>query len=67
MRLESPELLMWKAATLYHAGKPCGVEATAAKYLAAEASDELSLRAAARTAGSASQGVPSLDTHPGGS
>jgi acyl-CoA dehydrogenase len=36
MRLQSAELLMWKAASLYDAGKPCGVEATAAKYLAAE-------------------------------
>jgi acyl-CoA dehydrogenase len=32
MRLQSAELLMWKAASLYDAGKPCGVEATAAKY-----------------------------------
>jgi acyl-CoA dehydrogenase len=40
MRLQSAELLMWKAAALYDAGKPCGVEATAAKYLAAEAAWE---------------------------
>jgi acyl-CoA dehydrogenase len=37
MRLQSAELLMWKAAALYDAGKPCGVEANAAKYLAGEA------------------------------
>jgi acyl-CoA dehydrogenase len=29
--------MMLKAAALYDAGKPCGVEANAAKYLAAEA------------------------------
>ena len=45
MRLQAAELLMWKAAALYDAGKPCGVEATAAKYLAAEASFETALRA----------------------
>jgi acyl-CoA dehydrogenase len=45
MRLQSAELLMWKAAALYDSGKPCGVEATAAKYLAAEAGFETALRA----------------------
>jgi acyl-CoA dehydrogenase len=45
MRLQAAELLMWKAAALYDAGKPCGVEATAAKYLAAEAGFETALRA----------------------
>ena len=45
MRLQAAELLMWKAAALYDAGKPCGIEATAAKYLAAEASFETALRA----------------------
>jgi acyl-CoA dehydrogenase len=45
MRLQSAELLMWKAASLYDAGQPCGVEATAAKYLAAEAGHETALRA----------------------
>jgi acyl-CoA dehydrogenase len=45
MRLQSAELLMWKAAALYDVGKPCGVEATAAKYLAAEAGYETALRA----------------------
>jgi len=45
MRLQAAEQLMWKAAWLYDAGLPCGVEATAAKYLAAEASFETSTRA----------------------
>ncbi len=45
VRLEAAELLMWKAAALYDAGEPCGIEATAAKYLAAEASFETALRA----------------------
>ena len=35
--LEAANLMMLKAAALYDAGKPCGVEANAAKYLAAEA------------------------------
>ena len=35
-RLQAAQLLALKAATLYDAGKPCGVEANAAKYLAAE-------------------------------
>jgi acyl-CoA dehydrogenase len=35
--LEAANLMMLKAATLYDTGKPCGVEANAAKYLAAEA------------------------------
>src|SRR5262249_35424668 len=37
MELEAANLMMLKAAGLYDAGKPCGVEANAAKYLAAEA------------------------------
>ncbi len=45
MRLQAAELMMWKAASLYDAGQPCGVEATAAKYLAAEAAFETSTRA----------------------
>ena len=32
--------MMLKAATLYDAGEPCGVEANAAKYLAAEAAHD---------------------------
>ena len=34
--LEAANLMMLNAASLYDAGKPCGVEANAAKYLAAE-------------------------------
>jgi acyl-CoA dehydrogenase len=45
MKLQAAELMMWKAASLYDAGKPCGVEATAAKYLAAEAAFETAQRA----------------------
>lgn len=37
MQLEAAELMAMKAATLYDAGAPCGIEANAAKYLAAEA------------------------------
>jgi acyl-CoA dehydrogenase len=40
MQLEAAELMMLKAAALYDAGEPCGVEANAAKYLAAEAAHE---------------------------
>ena len=35
--LEAAGLMAFKAATLYDAGKPCGAEANAAKYLAGEA------------------------------
>lgn len=38
--LEAADLMMLKAATLYDAGEPCGVEANAAKYLAAEAAHD---------------------------
>ncbi len=37
MELEAANLMMLKAAALYDAGEPCGIEANAAKYLAAEA------------------------------
>jgi acyl-CoA dehydrogenase len=37
VELEAAELLMFKAASLYDAGKPCGAEANAAKYFAGEA------------------------------
>ena len=37
MELEAAQLMVQKAASLYDAGKPCGAEANAAKYLAAEA------------------------------
>ena len=37
MGLEAANLMVMKAAALYDAGKPCGAEANAAKYLAGEA------------------------------
>jgi acyl-CoA dehydrogenase len=37
MALEAASLMAFKAAWLYDSGKPCGVEANAAKYLAGEA------------------------------
>jgi acyl-CoA dehydrogenase len=37
MDLEAANLMLYKAATLYDSGVPCGAEANAAKYLAAEA------------------------------
>jgi acyl-CoA dehydrogenase len=37
MELEAANLMMLKAAALYDAGEPCGIEANAAKYLAGEA------------------------------
>ena len=37
VELEAAELLVYKAATLYDAGKPCGATANAAKYFAGEA------------------------------
>jgi acyl-CoA dehydrogenase len=37
MELEAANLMVFKAAGLYDAGKPCGAEANAAKYLAGEA------------------------------
>jgi acyl-CoA dehydrogenase len=37
MALEAANLMVHKAAWLYDAGKPCGIEANAAKYLAGEA------------------------------
>lgn len=37
MELEAASLMVFKAAALYDEGKPCGAEANAAKYLAAEA------------------------------
>ncbi|MDW8469821.1 MAG: acyl-CoA dehydrogenase family protein [Burkholderiales bacterium] len=37
MALEAANLMVFKAAWLYDRGKPCGAEANAAKYLAAEA------------------------------
>ncbi len=40
MQLEAADLMTFKAASLYDAGKPCGAEANAAKYLAAEAASQ---------------------------
>jgi acyl-CoA dehydrogenase len=40
MQLEAASLMVYKAASLYDAGKPCGAEANSAKYLAAEAAFE---------------------------
>jgi acyl-CoA dehydrogenase len=40
MALEAANLMMLKAARLYDAGEPCGIEANAAKYLGAEAGFE---------------------------
>ena len=37
MGLEAANLMAFKAASLYDAGLPCGVEANATKYLAGEA------------------------------
>jgi acyl-CoA dehydrogenase len=37
MELEAANLMVFKAATLYDRGEPCGAEANAAKYLAGEA------------------------------
>jgi acyl-CoA dehydrogenase len=37
MELEAANLMVFKGATLYDRGEPCGAEANAAKYLAAEA------------------------------
>jgi acyl-CoA dehydrogenase len=37
MELEAADLMVFKAAALYDASKPCGLEANAAKYLAGEA------------------------------
>ncbi|WP_447778882.1 acyl-CoA dehydrogenase family protein [Variovorax boronicumulans] len=38
--LEAADLMMLKAATLYDTNEPCGIEANAAKYLAAEAAHD---------------------------
>ena len=40
MNLEAANLMVFKAASLYDAGEPCGIEANAAKYLAGEAGFE---------------------------
>jgi acyl-CoA dehydrogenase len=45
MALEAADLMVWRAASLYDSGKPCGAEANAAKYLAADAAYEACDRA----------------------
>ena len=40
MNLEAANLMVFKAASLYDRGEPCGIEANAAKYLAGEAGFE---------------------------
>ncbi len=40
MNLEAANLMVFKAATLYDKGEPCGIEANSAKYLAGEAGFE---------------------------
>jgi len=40
VNLEAADLMVFKAATLYDANEPCGIEANAAKYLAAEAAHD---------------------------
>lgn len=45
MRLQAADLMTFKAAALYDAGRPCGLEANAAKYLAAQASYDAAFRA----------------------
>lgn len=37
MQLEAADLMIWRAASLYDSGRPCGAEANAAKFLAADA------------------------------
>jgi acyl-CoA dehydrogenase len=37
MQLQAADLMVFHAASLYDAGKPCGIEANSAKYLAGEA------------------------------
>ena len=50
-RLQAARLLCLNAATLYDAGKPCGVEANAAKFLAAETGMEVCKQAIATHGG----------------
>ncbi|MDO8705918.1 MAG: acyl-CoA dehydrogenase family protein, partial [Sulfuricaulis sp.] len=45
MRLQAAETMMYKAASLYDAGKPCGLEANTAKYLGGDAYFEAAARA----------------------
>ncbi|MBR9909281.1 MAG: acyl-CoA/acyl-ACP dehydrogenase [Gammaproteobacteria bacterium] len=45
IRLQAAETMMFKAASLYDAGKPCGLEANMAKYLGGDAYFESAARA----------------------
>ena len=45
MALEAADLVVWQAARLYDVGEPCGAEANAAKFLAADAAFEACDRA----------------------
>jgi acyl-CoA dehydrogenase len=45
IRLQAAETMMYKAASLYDAGKPCGLEANMAKYLGGDAYFEAAARA----------------------
>jgi len=45
IRLQAAETMMYKAATLYDSGKPCGLEANMAKYLGGDAYFEAAGRA----------------------
>jgi acyl-CoA dehydrogenase len=45
MELQAAELMVFKAASLYDQGKPCGAEANASKYLAAAAAHKACQRA----------------------
>ncbi|SDJ97809.1 Acyl-CoA dehydrogenase [Pseudomonas delhiensis] len=51
MALEAAQLMVYKAASLYDAGQPCGAEANAAKYLAAEACSQACQTAVATLGG----------------
>ena len=51
MALEAAQLMVYKAASLYDAGQPCGAEANTAKYLAAEACNQACQTAVATLGG----------------
>jgi acyl-CoA dehydrogenase len=45
MRLEAADAMVWKAATRYDSGEPCGLDANTAKYLAGSAYFDSAIRA----------------------
>ncbi|MGA3683009.1 acyl-CoA dehydrogenase family protein [Pseudomonas graminis] len=51
MALEAAQLMVYKAASLYDTGQPCGAEANTAKYLAAEACSQACQTAVATLGG----------------